>query len=107
VVYGEIGEWNIRKAALSGKMNRLIRWVWKNIDKAEIKVREMGAQGKNVSRFIIVGDLNYMSQATNINFASTPLYVALTIGIDQRFPGLNDKIYMINSKFILISVKIG
>lgn len=65
----DIGEWDIRRAALAGKSGRLIRWVLKNYDMARIRMRELGSEGKNVTRYNLLFDFKGFLP-TNVNSAS-------------------------------------
>jgi len=51
------GEWDIRKAAISGKRARLQRYFYKLLDEPNVKIREAVAQGQNVTQFYLIYDL--------------------------------------------------
>jgi hypothetical protein len=96
IVY-ELGDWDIRKAAVAGKMDRIVRWTIKNWDMARIKIRELELQGKNVTRWTMVLDLKNMNAVSNVNPASLPYYLATALGYDGHFPNWSNTIFLLNT----------
>ena len=62
----DAGIWDIRKAALSGKSKKLVRWVLKLFDEARIKVREEQLKGNKVTRFIMLHNEDGANVVTNV-----------------------------------------
>jgi hypothetical protein len=58
VVRCDFGDWDVRKAVIAGKLPRLIRYTMKMWDEARIKVNELAREGKNVTRWTMIIDLN-------------------------------------------------
>lgn len=56
VVQYMLRDWDIRQAAVSGKRDRLIRWVFKYFEDATKQVRKYQGEGKNVTQFILLLD---------------------------------------------------
>lgn len=50
-------DWDVRKAAVGGNMERLNVYIAKMFDNAWLKVRDLQKEGKNVTRFVIVLDM--------------------------------------------------
>jgi hypothetical protein len=98
VIYIDLGDWDLRAAALSGKTERLMRWVFKNWDEARIKVRELGLAGKNVTRWLMIVDLKNINAITNVNLESFPFHLGVATGYDLHFPGMGDRTLVVNSK---------
>ncbi|XP_021966985.1 phosphatidylinositol/phosphatidylcholine transfer protein SFH2 isoform X2 [Folsomia candida] len=65
----DIGEWDIRAAVVAGKADRMAKWMSKNYDLARMRTRELGKEGKNVTRFSLIYDMKGFS-ATSISAAS-------------------------------------
>lgn len=66
----ELGDWDLRKAALAGKTDRIVRWTLKNWDAGRKRVRELELQNKNVTRWTMILDLKNINAITNVNSAS-------------------------------------
>lgn len=52
VITGSIGDWDLRRASVTGRIQRVLRYLDKAMDDATVKIREMQKDGKNVSRFL-------------------------------------------------------
>jgi hypothetical protein len=104
LVIWELGDWDLRKAALAGKMDRVVRWTLKNWDMGMVKVRELQHQGKNITRWTMVLDLKNINPVTNVNPASLPYYISVSPSYHGHFPGLGDHIYLLNTPGIFQAV---
>lgn len=64
----------MRKAALAGKMDKLLLYASKMLEKAWLRVRDFQMEGKNVTRFAVIIDLDKVNVRQNLNIASTIFY---------------------------------
>jgi len=49
-----LGGWDLRKAAVTGNTERLLRYVSMYIERATTEVRKLGSENKNVSQAILI-----------------------------------------------------
>jgi len=97
VLYYDAGIWDIRKAVLSGKGQRLVRWFIKHADEARMKIREQQLKGKKVTRFVCLVNLDGANAVTNVEPNSMPIWVAMAVAYVGHFPNLSDTIYVIKT----------
>jgi len=97
LIVWELGDFDLRKAALAGKTDRVIRWTFRNWDAGRRAVRDLELQNKNVTRWTMVLDLKNINAVTNVNSASFPYYIAASLGYDLHWPHWGDNIYLINT----------
>jgi len=65
-----IGEWDIRKAAVSGTMKKLNRYFDKKLDEIEIQIRMEQKLKRNVSQGVLLCDLRDVDAVQHVNFVS-------------------------------------
>jgi len=104
LVLYDLGSWDVRAAVLAGKRDRLVKWMFKNIDMARIRARDLGKQGKNVTRFDIIFDLKGFNLATHLTASAIPVYVISGAGFDRHFPNMADSIFTISTPAIFEAV---
>jgi len=97
IIYGDCGIWDIRKAVLSGKGKKLVRWAIKVLDEARIKVREQQLKGKKVTRYLCLANLDGANGVTNVEPNSMPMWAQFAIAFVKHFPNLSDTIYAIKT----------
>jgi len=97
IIYYDVGIWDIRKAVISGKAKKLVRWFHKVIDEARIKIREEQLKGKKVTRFVMLANLDGVSAVTNVEPNSMPIYAEFAASFVGHFPNMCDKIYGIRT----------
>jgi hypothetical protein len=60
------GKWNIRRAAVAGKVKEVGKYMDSFFDKAEEMLYAAQAQGKNITRISAVSDLGGMAYETHL-----------------------------------------
>jgi hypothetical protein len=53
-----IGDWDIRKAALAGKIPRLIKYIDTLVEEVTVLIRKSQDMGQNITQFSLIMDLN-------------------------------------------------
>jgi len=101
IIYGDLGIWDIRKAVLSGKGKKLIRWAIKIFDEARIKVREEQLKGKKVTRYLPLVNLDGANSVTNVEPNSMPIYAQFAVAYVGHFPNMSDTIYAIKTPSLM------
>jgi hypothetical protein len=67
VLRWDLGDWDVRKAVVAGKLPRLIRYTMKMWDEARIKLNELAREGKNVTRWTMILDMKNINVDQHIN----------------------------------------
>jgi hypothetical protein len=62
----DFGAWDIRRAAVSGKTDRLARKINKHMDAVHRKVYELLGQGKNITRWVFIGNMKDLSASEQL-----------------------------------------
>jgi hypothetical protein len=52
-----MGKWDFRQAILSGRRNKMLRYIYKIVDDVDMRVQKQQAQGKLVTRGNIIIDV--------------------------------------------------
>jgi len=104
LIVWELGDWDLRKAALAGKTDRVLRWTYKNWDYGRVRVRELELQNKNITRWTMIIDLKNCNAITNVNPSSLPYYLGTSFALDGHFPNNGDNIYLINTPILFETV---
>ncbi|ODN02368.1 SEC14-like protein 2 [Orchesella cincta] len=91
LVQVNFGEWNLRKAAITGRMNKLIRWTYKFFEDASKRVREQQTEGKNVTQFTAVMGLDGFSPLTHTCALCMRYYFTLLNVYEEQYNGNIDK----------------
>ncbi|XP_021953235.1 SEC14-like protein 4 [Folsomia candida] len=90
------GIWDLRKAALAGKMDKLLLYASKMLEKAWLRVRDFQMEGKNVTRFAVIIDLDKVNVRQNLNIASTPFYAGIVLAYELQFPKQAEEVIIVN-----------
>jgi len=53
-----LGDWDIRKAAIVGKTQRLMKYIDKLVEEVNVLIRKSQEKGHNVTQFTLIMDLN-------------------------------------------------
>jgi hypothetical protein len=61
VIVAAFGEWDLRKASLSGKLQEVGRYFDKSFDKASLQLAKLQAEGRNITRWGILASLSTFS----------------------------------------------
>ncbi|CAL8109877.1 unnamed protein product [Orchesella dallaii] len=91
------GEWDLRKAAVTGRTDRLIRWIYKYFEDATKLVRKYQADGKNVTQFTLIMDADGFSTISHACPLCMRVYFAISNIYEEHYPGSVDKIHIVNT----------
>jgi len=109
VIVGNIGDWDLRRASVTGRIQRVLRYLDKAMDEATIKIREMQKEGKNVTKFFFIVNLDNFNLAQHTCAPCAAGFLQFLRSYENHFPGSADKIVMINVaplfEFVLQVVK--
>jgi len=90
-------EWDIRKGVLSGKLQRLMRWMTKAQNDGVSKVRELQAEGKNITQWDFIINMNNFNLVQHGCIQCLPIYTTFVSNYENHFPGSCDKIILLNT----------
>lgn len=95
------GDWNVRAAAVAGKIKHITHYCLRSVERVTTKVRELQAQGNNVTQWVLLLNMdgfNLINQAcptcTSKVFNFSHWEIACQIDIKMMT--------MINVKFVLL-----
>lgn len=91
-------DWDIRQAVISGRRNRLIRWIYKYFEDATKLVRQFQSEGKNVTQFSMILDAEGFNPVTHGCPLCMSIYLTIAGAYEEHYPGSIDKIQVVNSK---------
>ncbi|XP_035711722.1 uncharacterized protein LOC110855160 [Folsomia candida] len=94
-------EWDLRQAAVQGKITRVIRWFIKGFDEIHSKSLEYRKLGKtNGTQWNFIADVDKFSRQQHICVQCLRFYTELAVSFESRYPGGVDKIYAVNTPSI-------
>ncbi|CAL8109311.1 unnamed protein product [Orchesella dallaii] len=105
VITAIAGSWDLRKAHLSGESTRLHRFLDKTMDEAAMKVREAQSQGKNVTRFHFLLNLDGFNLVQHGCPRCFLGIISFIQSYENHFPGLTDKIVIFNAPATIQAVR--
>ncbi|ODM99496.1 SEC14-like protein 2 [Orchesella cincta] len=91
------GDWNVRRVALSGKLPKLLRYCFKLFENVEERIRNLRAQGKNVTQWGFIGDIDGFTIQTQACPICTPFYAGYISTLETNYPGAMDKVFAVNT----------
>ncbi|XP_035705333.1 SEC14-like protein 4 isoform X2 [Folsomia candida] len=97
ILHCYLGDWDFRKAALAGKMDKMILYASKMFNDAWLKVRDLQQSGQNVTRYVIVIDVGKINIRQHINPASMPFYIGVVLSYERNFPKQGSNIWVVNT----------
>ncbi|ODM91443.1 SEC14-like protein 2 [Orchesella cincta] len=97
IITANFGDWDIRKAVISGRMRRLEHYIDRTFEIATRKVRQLQAQGKNVTQWDYIINMNNYNVLQHGCVPCLPFYIYLVNSYEKHFPGNADKIMLINT----------
>ncbi|OXA48690.1 CRAL-TRIO domain-containing protein T23G5.2 [Folsomia candida] len=100
IVYA-LAEWDLRGAAVQGRMNRVIRWFVKGYDDVHTKSFEYQKLGKtNGTQWNVIADMDKLSRQQQLCIQCLRFYTELGVLLESRYPGAISKMFAINSPSI-------
>jgi len=90
-------EWDVRKGVLSGKLQRLMRWMAYAQEAAVRRVRELQTQGKNITQWNFIINMNNFNLVQHACVQCLPIYTTFVSNYENHFPGSADKIMLLNT----------
>ncbi|OXA48605.1 CRAL-TRIO domain-containing protein T23G5.2 isoform X1 [Folsomia candida] len=94
-------EWDLRGAAVQGRLNRVIRWFFKAFDDVHQKSIEYHKLGKtNGTQWNVIADMDKLSRQQHLCIQCLRFYTELALILESRYPGGSDKLFVVNSPSI-------
>ncbi|OXA48726.1 Protein real-time [Folsomia candida] len=91
-------EWELRQAAVQGRMDHVIRWFIKGFDDVHLKSFEYQKSGKtNGTQWNLIADMDKLSRQQHLCIQCLRFYTELAITFESRYPGAIDKIFVVNA----------
>jgi len=97
IVESYFGDWNVRSMALQGKMKQLILYSLRGIERATTKLRERQAQGKNVTQWILLLNMDGFNVINQACPACLPLYLGYVSQYEKYWPSTIFRSLLINT----------
>ncbi|CAL8128842.1 unnamed protein product [Orchesella dallaii] len=94
---GDVGEWDIRAVAVSGKLNKIIRYVEMGMEESLQAIIKLRAEGKNVTRFDFIMNMDQYNEIQHGCTQCMAFYVALVNSYERHYPGFCDRLILFNS----------
>ncbi|CAL8099399.1 unnamed protein product [Orchesella dallaii] len=97
VFLGAFGHWDLRKAEVTGRFPRLMRYGERILEEEEVLIRKLQAEGKMVTRTVIIFDMDGFNIfqhgcARCINFL-----LQFYSSYEDHHPGLMSKMFVVNN----------
>jgi len=97
ILSGNFGDWDIRGIALAGRMPHLIRYLVKGMEDAVTLVRKMQDQGKNVTQFDFLVNMDNYNIVQHGCLQCVSFYLALINNYENYYPGFANRIALFNT----------
>ncbi|ODM88895.1 SEC14-like protein 2, partial [Orchesella cincta] len=94
---GMPSDWDLRAITIAGRSSQFIRYIDMIMEDAAETVRRFQSQGKNVTQFDFLVNMDNYNVITQGCGQCLQFYIALVNGGENHYPGLADKIVLINS----------
>ncbi|ODM97022.1 SEC14-like protein 2 [Orchesella cincta] len=92
-----IGPWNFRRAAITGKMPRLIRYMDKLLEEATQAVITQQGMGKNVTQWKVILNLDGFSIIQHACPLCLPGYATFVSSYENHYPQYADALILLNT----------
>jgi len=98
IVFIDVGEWDLRKAVVSGESARVGRYIDKIYEEITTKVRHMRmVEGKNVTQYYLIFDMDGFNLVQQGCPGCLPLTTRVVTTYENYYPGNNHKTAIINT----------
>jgi hypothetical protein len=98
ILFIDVGEWDLRKASVSGQSQKLTRYIDSIYEEINAKVRTMRLQeGKNVTQYYQIFDMEGFTLQQQGCPACIPLATRVVTTYENYFPGGSHKTVMVNT----------
>lgn len=92
-----LGEWDLRQAAIQGRLKTLVRWVIKGTDEIHRKTRDLFKQGKiNGTQWSLIANIDKFNSQQHLCAKCIPLFTDFAYIYESHFPGAIEEILLIN-----------
>ncbi|OXA48794.1 hypothetical protein Fcan01_16399 [Folsomia candida] len=96
-----IGDWDLRRAALQGKLDLAIRHFIKGFDEVHVKSIEYNKSGKsNGTQWNFISNLDKLSRQQHLCIPCLRFYTGIMLMFESHYPGSTEKIFVINAPSI-------
>ncbi|XP_035711466.1 protein real-time-like [Folsomia candida] len=94
-----LAEWDLRGAAVTGRLTRVIRWFLKGFDEVHLKSFELYKLGRsNGTQLDVIADMDTISRQQHLCIQCLRFYTELALILESRYPGVLDKMFVVNCK---------
>ncbi|ODM91709.1 SEC14-like protein 4 [Orchesella cincta] len=97
IITMEMGDWDFRAAVLTGKAQRLNRYLIYTIERYVNSVFEAQAAGRNVTRVLVLVDLEGFSLRKHACPLCIPILIRWTATMESYYPQFTNEIIVINA----------
>jgi len=97
VVESFFGDWNVRQMAVAGKVKQLTLYSLRGIERANTKIRESQAQGKNVTQWILLLNMDGFNLINQACPTCLPLYLGYVSQYEKYWPNTIFRTLLVNT----------
>jgi len=98
ILFIDVGEWDLRKATVTGQSAKLTRYIDRIYEEITEKVRNMRTvEGKNVTQYYLIYDMDGFNLAQHGCPACIPLTTRVITTYENYFPGGQHKVVLVNT----------
>ncbi|CAL8112992.1 unnamed protein product [Orchesella dallaii] len=94
------GDWDIRNAILTGKGQRLTRYLYKALDEVTAKIRALQREGKQITQWVSLLDMEGYAISTHGCLGCLGVYLSYVTAYENYFPGSVHDIILVNTPSI-------
>ncbi|OXA53320.1 SEC14-like protein 4 [Folsomia candida] len=98
VAFWDLGSYDFRRASLSGKGKRLLRYMDRYLEQVTTKVRTLReTEGRNITQYSLVTNLGGFNVAQHLCLQCLPMTLNFIDSYENHFPGACDSMFLINT----------
>jgi len=99
-----LGDWDIRKAVVTGQGQRLMRYIDKFFEEAQIMVTRMQESGQVVTQATVIVELKNFNLVTHACPRCIPIYLYVLSVYERQYPGFAHRIMLVNMPQIALPI---
>jgi len=93
----DIYEWDLRRAILQGRNQRLLRYLYRLLEDITEQIFEAQENGQNVTRFVVLGNADGFNLVQHACSLCLPTWVQFVQTFETHYPGFLDEVIVVES----------
>jgi len=91
------GDWNVRKQAIAGKIKQLTHYSLRGVERATRGIRRLQGEGKNVTQFILLLNMDGFNLINQACPTCLPLYLGFVSQYEKFWPNTIYRCILVNT----------